>query len=402
MKSRIVIADGLTGQLRAVVEELRTLAPSWELCYSRGGLEALTLLSQTPCDALVTDLDLRDMTGLQLATQVMRQHPRMHRLILAELADLESLLRCVGTVHQFLAKPCEASRLQVVLHRAFALDVWLPNQAVRQLLGRVPQLPSPADIYSAVVAELQREPVSLDQVAGLIAGDPPMAAKVLQLTNAVAYGPPLDEADPVQAVKELGLANTKALLLLAHSYSSFQEVESGGFSVAGLWEHSRRIGQLARRVARSENLGPEQVEASGTAGLVHDIGKIALAANLPSQFHQVLELSRRKRMAFWEAEQEMFGATHNEVGGCLLGIWGLPLPVVEAVAMHHHPTRFLSDSFSPLTAVHIASALDKAHTPQEFESGVDRHYLRELGLESGLPRWWRIAQASPEPEGALS
>ena len=399
MKSRIVFADGVTGQLREVQEQLQGLAPSWELCHTRGGLEALTFLTQTPCDAIVTDLDLHDMTGLQLATQVMRQHPRMHRLILADLGELESLLRCVGTVHQFLAKPCEASRLQVVLHRAFALDVWLPNQAVRQLLGRVPHLPSPADVYSAVVAELQREPVSLEKVAALIAGDPPMAAKVLQLVNAVAYGPPLDEADPVQAVMELGLANTKAMLLLAHSYSSYREVEGGGFSIAALWEHSRRIGRLAHHIARVEGLGPEQIAAAATAGLVHDIGKIALAANLSAQFHQALDLASRKPLAFWEAEQEVFGATHNEVGGCLLGIWGLPLPVVEAVAMHHHPTRFLSDSFSPLTAVHIASALETARTFEEFQKGLDLQYLHELGLQARLPQWWERSQSHAKSGG---
>jgi putative nucleotidyltransferase with HDIG domain len=400
MKSRIVFADGVTGQLREVQEHLRELAPSWELSTVRGGLEALTFLAQTPCDAIVTDLELRDMTGLQLATQVMRQYPQMHRLILADLGDLESLLRCVGTVHQFLAKPCEASRLQVVLHRAFALDVWLPNQAVRQLLGRMPQLPSPADIYSAVVAELQRDPVSLDTVAALIAGDPPMAAKVLQLANAVAYGPPLDEADPVQAVKELGLANTRAMLLLAHSYSSYREIDGQGFSIAALWEHSRRIRRIAREIARVEDLGPEQRELAATAGLVHDIGKIALAANLTPQFHQALDLARTRDLALWEAEQEVFGATHDEVGGCLLGIWGLPLPVVEAVAMHHHPTRFLSDSFSPLTAVHVASALEKALTLEEFRKQVDRAYLGELGLEPRVDLWWERCRPQREPEAA--
>jgi putative nucleotidyltransferase with HDIG domain len=401
MKSRIVIADGVTGQLRDLGEELQGLAPSWELCYARGGLEALTFLTQTACDAIVTDLELRDMTGLQLAAQVMRQYPRMHRLVLADLGELESLLRCVGAVHQFLAKPCEAARLQVVLHRAFALDVWLPNQAVRQLLGRVPHLPSPTDVYSAVVAELQRAPVSLDQVATLIAGDPPMAAKVLQLANAVAYGPPLDEADPVQAVRELGVDNTKAMLLLAHSYSSYREAEGNGFSIAALWEHSRRISRLARGVARCESLGPEQVEAAAAAGLLHDIGKIALAANLSGQFQQALEVSRRRELQIWEAEQEVFGATHNEVGGCLLGIWGLPLPVVEAVAMHHHPTRFLTDSFSPLTAVHIANALETARTFEEFQKAVDLPYLRELGLECRLPHWFERCQGRREPGGAM-
>ena len=65
-------------------------------------------------------------------------------------------------------------------------------------------------------------------------------------------------------------------------------------------------------------------------------------------------------LSTWEAEEEVFGASHGEIGGSLLGYWGLPMAVVEAVALHHHPTRFLSDSFSPLTAVHVANAIEHA------------------------------------------
>jgi HD-like signal output (HDOD) protein len=387
MKSRVLLVEGIAGELRATLDPLRGLAPAWELRLAHSGHEALTLLSGAPWEAIVADLHLSDMAGLQLMTQVMRQHPRTHRLLLADLSDLESLLRCVGTVHQLLAKPCDATRLQVTLHRAFALDMWLPNQAVRELLGRIPNVPSLPEVYATVLEQLQREPPSLDQAAALIAGDPPMTAKVLQLVNAVSQGL-RNEADPVAAVKELGPATLKGLLLLSHSYSRFAELDPELLSIETLWQHSRRVARRARQLAHAEGLDAGSVQQAATAGLLHDLGKLALAANLTAQFQEALARARQQKQALWETEQTVFGATHGEVGGCLLGMWGLPLPIVEAVTMHHHPTRFLSDSFGPLTAVHVANALDHADNLADFQQRVDLSYLRELGLDQRLPQWW--------------
>ena len=399
MKSRVLLVDGAAGELRATLGPLRALAPAWELRLAHSGHEALTLLSASPCDALVADLHLSDVAGLQLMNQVMRLHPRTHRLLLGDLSDLESLLRCVGTVHQLLAKPCDAARLQVTLHRAFALDVWLPNQAVRELLGRLPNVPSLPEAYAAVLEGLQRESPSIDQVAALIARDPPMTAKVLQLVNAVSQGP-RNEADPVAAVKELGPATTRGLVLLSHSYSRFAELDPAFLSIETLCQHSQRVAGLAHQLAHTEGLDDATARQAATAGLLHDLGKLALAANLTAQWQEAVARARAQRLPLWETEQAVFGATHGEVGGCLLGMWGLPLPIVEAVTMHHHPTRFLSDSFGPLTAVHVANALDHADSLTDFQQRVDLSYLRELGLDQRLPQWWDRSRSTGAAEAA--
>jgi len=314
----------------------------------------------------------------------------MHRVLLADLGDIDSLLRCVGSIHQFLARPCEAGRVREVLNRAFTLETWLPNQAVRELLGRLPYLPSPSDDYAAVIDDLDNKQHSLERASLKVAADPPMAAKVLQLANSAAYGSPLDEADPGAAVTSLGLANTRRMLLLAHTYSSFREINTREFSMPALWEHARRTSVLAGEIALREGCRPLRVQQAATAGLLHDLGKIALAANLPGKFRSVQRLIESTSLSSCEAEEEIFGAHHGEVGGSLLGLWGLPLAVVEAVALHHHPSRFLSDRFSPLTAVHIANALAHASTMDDVWDYLDRDYLGELQLEDRLSAWWQV------------
>jgi HD-like signal output (HDOD) protein len=393
MKQRILFVDGTSRELAEVLPQLASRANEWEWSYVVRSSEALEYLDRNDCDALVVDLQLDDRSGLQLATQVSSDHPQTHRLLLADLGDPQSLFRCVGGVHQFVAKPCDHERLAAILERAFAFQVWLPNQTVRALMGRLPNVPSTTRDYTEVVREFRQEQTSIERVAALIAQDPPMAAKVLQLANSAAYGPPLDEADVVTAVRDLGLTNVRGALLLAHTYSDLTDLPALGLPIDELWGHARRVSRLARCVAEAELADRPRVQQATTAGLLHDLGKLALAVNLPDQFRQRQELMRTRQLADYEAEQEIFGANHAEVAACLLATWSLPMPVIEAVAMHHHPAQFLSQAFSPLTAVHVANAFDGAANLDAARARLDVDYLRQLGLEPRLPAWWAACQS---------
>lgn len=392
MKRRILLVDGAGQPLRELRSELAVRTPGREIVEATSGAAALASMAASPMDAVVADMLLPDMTGEQLLGQVLRQFPEAHRVVLADLGDLDSLLRCVGGVHQFVIKPCTPGRLHEVLERAFELDVWLPNRTLRRLMGRVLQLPSLAEGYHAVVRALERSDATPESVGQLIARDPAMAAKMLQLANSAAYGEPTDDYDLVEAVREIGIENTRSCLLLAHSWSAFAPVEQAGFSVQTLWTHANEVAVLSAWLARSERAPEQVVGMARTAGLLHDVGKLALAANLPEAFNAAGRLMRLDGSASFEVEQEVFGATHSEVGGCLLGAWGLPMAVVEAVALHHHPACFLSRTFSPLTAVHVANALCRAESADHFRATVERDYLDVLGLADRLSGWWETGR----------
>jgi len=86
----------------------------------------------------------------------------------------------------------------------------------------------------------------------------------------------------------------------------------------------------------------------------------------------------------------VLGATHAELGACLLGIWGLPSPIVEAIALHHHPLSVPAQAFSPLTAVHAANVLAYEAAPDPtglVGPTIDLAYLRQLGLEERFEEW---------------
>ena len=91
-----------------------------------------------------------------------------------------------------------------------------------------------------------------------------------------------------------------------------------------------------------------------------------------------------------DAERQVFGATHAEVGAYLLGLWGLPNPIIEAVAFHHDPGQCLASGFGPLTAVHCANGLvyiAKTPLPADSSAAIDMDYLAKLGLVNQLPAW---------------
>ena len=124
--------------------------------------------------------------------------------------------------------------------------------------------------------------------------------------------------------------------------------------------------------------------------LIHDVGKWLLAANLPEDYAQVLQAADERSVPITEEESSALGTTHPAIGAHLLGLWGLPLDLLEAVAWHHGPQASLDQEFSILTAVHAANALshEKAKPEQKAPAIVlDEPYLQRLHLLDRRNRW---------------
>lgn len=388
MKRKILVVEEQPKARHELETALSSLANDFEFTLVGSGTDALHRLEGETYDAVVTELRLSIVNGAQLLNEVMQRHPKVLRFVLSDLSDRQATMKCVGTAHQFLSKPCDPQTLASALERALAFANWLPGERVRTLLAQLHKLPSPPQLYFQVVKALQSPDSSLEDIGEMIARDPAITAKILQLVNSAVFGLKRSVASPVEAVMFLGIDTTKSVILLAHSFSYFDRIKDSDFSVDNLWKHSIRTGNLARLIARLEQAPKAMIEESYTAGMLHDIGKLALAANLPQQYSEAAMISASRRIPLWEAEEQVLGANHAELGASMLAIWGLPVGIVEAVALHHHPSRFLSQSFCPLTAVHAANALEHAESSGAAGLPVDSDYLAQLGLDQRLPVWW--------------
>jgi HD-like signal output (HDOD) protein/CheY-like chemotaxis protein len=384
------------GQDEGLGREFQALAPGSEdsrtVQFARSGEEALALCFTHSFDAVIADASLPGMNGPDFLDAFMQRQPKAMRIVTSDLADVEGTMKCIGHAHHHLLKPCGAATLYEALRQGLAADAWRPSEPAQMLISQMRQVPSPPEAYFRIVEEANSPTCSLEKIAGHIAEDPAVTAKVMQLANSAVFGLQLHIVHPVEAIGYIGLETTKALVLLAHTFSSFDQIALAGFSVDDLWVHSVRTGQLAQRIALFEDAGPEIVQEAFAAGLLHDVGKLLLAANNPAFFANACKLARHLFCNLWEAEaQESVNVGHAELGATILGIWGLPQPITEAVALHHCPWRNQQHAFSPLTAVHVANILDHETYPDPdviLPSQINGAYLKELGLEH-RPEEWR-------------
>jgi HD-like signal output (HDOD) protein len=171
------------------------------------------------------------------------------------------------------------------------------------------------------------------------------------------------------------------------SFSDKAISEVKGFSPDRLQHHSMLTAVLAKKICTN----PSLADAAFTAGLLHDIGALVLLYAAPPDYVRALDRKKELNGDSAAAEREIFGVTHAEVGAYLLGLWGIPFPIVEAVAFHHRPNEVAPESRPLVAAVHIASGLIEEMTEGDAQraSGasidssarIDVSFLREAGLE---------------------
>ncbi len=379
---------------------LKPLESEWKMVNVGSGQEALTTLAAQQCDLIMTDLRMPGKDGVQLLEEVKKGYPHVVRILLTEPSDQEAALGPAGSVHQCLPKSSPLKVFQSTVTRACAIQDLLSNAVLLKLVSGMHTLPSLPTLYREVMQELQSPDASIDKIGQIIAKDPGMLTKMLQVVNSPFYGLSRRISSATQAVALLGLETIKSLVLSMKVFSQFESSAQTFFSLDILWNHGMITGRYARMIAKEQGAGARSMEEDAfTAGLLHDVGLLVLATNTPDQYTETLALMNQG-IAEWEAERQVLGATHAEVGGYLLGTWGLSDPIVEAVAFHHDPGRSAGHTFSPLAAVHIANVLEEQAASIDGPSIVaDMDYLRACGLEPDMSKWDTLCRGEPKRDG---
>lgn len=361
--------------------------------FCEGPEQALAVMEEEPYDVIVTDLRMPIMDGAEFLTRVRQLYPDMVRILLSNQHEQEQILRGVGLAHQYLSKPCDPEFLRLTITRATLFNKRMTNHYLRNLVSRMDSLPSLPDIYFKLTDELHNEEGAVDRVGALIASDLGMTAKVLQLVNSSYFGLPVHITDAKHAVALLGLNTLKPLVLTASIFRQLEATQVPHAYLESILSHSMTVGGLAKRLSEAEGCNRETQDQSFIAGALHDIGKIVLADNFGSEQTSLELQAAVQEKTVEQLEIERFGAPHADVGGYLLGLWGLPQNVLEAVAYHHDPTATADTSFTPLTAVHVANALCASMQEESVAppAAIDRQYVAQLDLENHVESWYELA-----------
>jgi putative nucleotidyltransferase with HDIG domain len=400
MSKRILFVDDEPMVLRGIARSLRSVRNDWHLEFLPGGPEALEAMERQPFDVVVTDMRMPGMDGAQLLEQLKNRFPSTVRMALSGQSDRATLLRAVGPTHQYLSKPCDAEELKQKIHHALALRDLLDNPTLKEAVSRLEVVPCLPSLHATLSHLLESPNCSITEANAVIVRDLGMTAKLLQLVNSAFLGTPSPVASASKAAALMGIDTLRTLIL---SLRLFVPLETGlNEELTEVWEHGFATGTYAQAIAECQSCEPHVVEAAFTAGLLHDIGKLVLAWACSDEYEFALRSKAEKNISTTESEFEVFASTHAQVGAYLLGLWGLPDSIVDAVAWHHEPAQAKPVNFSPLIAVHVASILDNRRQPaaSAVENEVlDEHLLVDLGLKEQLAVWVRRCEQL-NPSGA--
>jgi putative nucleotidyltransferase with HDIG domain len=227
----------------------------------------------------------------------------------------------------------------------------LDTQAMRRQVERLRELPTLPGIVQRIADALDRTDANLADAAGLIETDQVLTAQLLRLANSAFYGVSGQIASVMQALTLLGTTITRSLV-----YST--SVLDLRINMVGFWEHA--IGTALAAGALAKHLGlPKPEEVSG-AGLLHDLGKVVLYRQAPDAFAAVLELAAQEKLHFRDAERQLLGVDHAEIGSWLLTRWRFPPRLLEPVAFHHVPAM-ATVARVETAVVHVANTLVRAY-----------------------------------------
>ncbi len=377
MTIRIVFVDDEPRVLDGLRLGLRSKRKVWDMSFVEGGKGAIEQLEAFRVDVVVSDMRMPGMDGAELLGRVAVLRPEAVRIILSGQMDESAAVRAASVAHRFLTKPCDSRTLEATITQAIELHQWLGSDRLRSCVGSLETLPSLPQAYLALNRALADAEVSVGAVARIIEDDPGMAAKVLQLVNSSFFGLSRSMVNVGQAVSYLGIGTMKSLVLAESLFHKFGNADPTRV------EREKERSLLRARVARKLFDDPLRADAAATAALLLDVGSLALLSRMPADHAVNLTVAAERRIPVHEVERERLGVTHAEVGAYLLGLWGLPHEIIDAVARHHDPWRD-GEGLDTGTAVRVANVLTSELLMQ---NGV----LPAAALPEGLLRRFGIA-----------
>lgn len=352
---RVLFATPDPNRPGALADALLARGFEWRVLSYRDPDETRQVLRDHPVDAAVVDLATADAESL--LRHLLHTAPATARLLQAPVERGHAVLRLLALAHGLVDEnePIDAIAERLLALSALARD--LDDPVLRSRVGALARLPGMPKLYLSVQRALEQDDLDLDDVTALVARDPQVAARVLQLANSALFGGSRGLSTLPLAVSRLGLKTLRQLVLAAELYGGggpASEVEAiGRRSLVAAW--------LAPRLGAAQ----ADPDLTATAALLAGLGPLLALAGLDD------------RPIGGRAPECDRGAAY------LMALWDLPAPLHQAVALQRAPRRGEA-VHGTATAVHVATAL-------AFDRPVDIEWLERCGVAQHLPAWQALA-----------
>jgi len=380
---RILFVDDEMNILDGIRRMLYTERKRWDMQFALGGEAALEAFKDGSFDVVIVDMRMPGMDGATLLGHIRKISPGTARVILSGYSEDSSARRAIPVAHRFLSKPSSADELKTTIDRLCTLQDVLSTPEIRKVVGSIGELPSLSSTYLELTEAVLNANISIGQVANIIGKDVAMSAKILQLVNSAFFGLAQNVLNMSSAVSYLGIDTIKNVALASEAFRILvPDPRIPPWVCAAMQQHAGQTAAIANALP-TDHINHD---LTVVAALLHDIGSLFLASAMPDQFCAAIALVESRKCRIFEAEEELLGTSHAEIGAYLLGLWGIPNPVVEAIAFHHQPSRIQQTVFDCTAAVYVADVLShelEAHPNDvaglEIEE-PDRSCLARLGV----------------------
>lgn len=316
---RLLFVDDEPYLLSGLRRMLRGQRECWEMHFIEDPVKALDFLGQEKVDLIVSDMRMPRMDGAQLLNSVRSRHPEVMRLGLSGFSESSLLLRGLGSIHQFLAKPCESDRLVSTLESLLLAGARLTPQA-RCLVASLSGLPCSQQALDRLRDELREPEPDLRAIQAVIAHDLGLATKVLQLVHSGFFGIPRQLADVHEACQMLGVHRLQSVLEQDGCFAHMHEVPEPILINFGDQANSRL-----------KDLQPEKASANHLVTYLRDVGQLILLAHDPTNYQELLLHHEGQGPELWAEECRCYGSSNPELAAYLLTLWGFPASVTCAI-----------------------------------------------------------------------
>jgi len=348
----------------------------FESVYMNSGAEALLHLEQHEIDLIVTDIRMPDMDGFELLSIVKDKYPKVLRVALSGFTESKTIYKLIekNIAKIYLFKPWDNFELKKNINRILEFEDVLTNNKLLELINNLDSLPVLPKLYQDLKALIDKD-ANIEEVGKLVEIDQAISSKVLRLANSAFYGRKTGSIS--EAIMSIGLNNLKSMVLAS---SIFQGSKEDMESLDKMWTHSINTNKLTLLIY--EKLLHKKIPTIyGSAGLLHDIGKVILHIFYNDSYKEIINKADDGENNLVNLELDVYNVTHQDIGAYLLNWWELPHAYVEAAMYHHRPHDERIVNHELVAVVHLANyyslklmSLDNAH------SYLDKTVFSTLGI----------------------
>jgi HD-like signal output (HDOD) protein len=387
-----------------VAELIQALGPKlkWSVTRAANQSQAVEIARKQSFDVALLSATAPETDIPLLANELTNLHLKIVIFILAPPSALAEQAFLSGRC-QVLPNPCPAPLLIEAVGRTATLVAWLTNNTTLELVSGIHSLPTIPANYQGVLRAIHSPHSSFQDIGDAVNKDMGITSRVLQVANSAFYGYTKKITNPTEAALLLGVETLKSLVRYTHLLNNFPHAPSTGAIFDRVWRHSAGVGAVARKITLLQTGDEGMADEAFTAGLLHDIGKLALMSIKPEEYKAIFREAAEGKTVGHLLERVKLGTTHAETGAYLMSLWGIPFDILEAVAWHHYPSESRTEKFSPLTAVHVANVSEHLRTNParaEFAPKLDERYLRDIAVWEQVEEWMKLApdDIKREPE----